>query len=79
VPKENLKGICVKEVLRHPRWRMGKKISVDSATLMNKGLELLEAMFLFSTPCEKINILIHPEAIVHSMVEFIDGVVLAQL
>jgi 1-deoxy-D-xylulose-5-phosphate reductoisomerase len=75
----NLKGVSVKKVLNHPRWKMGRKISVDSANLMNKGLELLEAMFLFGLPCEKIKIVIHPQAIVHSMVEFIDGVVLAQL
>ena len=76
---KELKGISVSKVINHPRWKMGKKISVDSATLMNKGLELLEAMFLFDVPSEKIKILIHPEAIIHSMVEFIDGVVLAQL
>jgi 1-deoxy-D-xylulose-5-phosphate reductoisomerase len=58
---------------------MGRKITVDSATLMNKGLEILEAMFLFDVPVEKIKVLIHPEAIIHSMVEFIDGVILAQL
>jgi 1-deoxy-D-xylulose-5-phosphate reductoisomerase len=79
VPKKGLRNISIKRVLRHPRWKMGKKITVDSATLMNKGLELLEAMFLFDVPCDKIKVLIHPEAIVHSMVEFIDGVVLAQL
>jgi len=77
-PKQ-LKNISIERVLRHPRWKMGKKISVDSATLMNKGLELLEAMFLFKVPQEKVKILIHPEAIVHSMVEFVDGVVMAQL
>jgi 1-deoxy-D-xylulose-5-phosphate reductoisomerase len=58
---------------------MGKKISVDSATLMNKGLEVLEAMYLFGVAADKIKVLIHPEAIIHSMVEFIDGVILAQL
>lgn len=77
--KKDLKGVGVERVLKHPRWKMGKKITVDSATLMNKGLELLEAMFLFNVPSERIKILIHPEAIIHSMVEFIDGVVLAQL
>ncbi|MGA2774529.1 MAG: 1-deoxy-D-xylulose-5-phosphate reductoisomerase [Candidatus Omnitrophota bacterium] len=77
--EKNLKRISIREVLKHPRWKMGRKITVDSATLMNKGLELLEAMFLFNIPAEKIRILIHPEAIVHSMVEFSDGVVLAQL
>jgi 1-deoxy-D-xylulose-5-phosphate reductoisomerase len=78
-PRIKLKNISVARVLRHPRWRMGKKISVDSATLMNKGLELLEAMYLFSTAPDKIKVLIHPQAIIHSMVEFIDGVVMAQL
>jgi len=79
VDNRRLKAIRVKDVLRHPRWKMGRKITVDSATLMNKGLELLEAMFLFQVPLEKIKILIHPEAIIHSMVEFVDGVVMAQL
>ncbi len=75
----DLKSVSISKVLKHPRWKMGRKISVDSATLMNKGLELLEAMFLFGIPAEKIKILIHPEALIHSMVEFIDGIVLAQL
>lgn len=78
-PQKDLKDISVRKVLRHPRWKMGKKISVDSANLMNKGLELLETMFLFDVASDKIEILIHPEAVVHSMVEFIDGVILAQL
>lgn len=77
--KKELRSISVKQALRHPRWKMGKKISVDSATLMNKGLELFEAMYLFGVGYDKIKILIHPEAIIHSMVEFIDGVTLAQL
>ena len=77
--RKALKNISIHKALRHPRWRMGRKITVDSATLMNKGLEVLEAMFLFNVPVEKIKILIHPEAIIHSMVEFIDGVILAQL
>lgn len=76
---ESLKKITVKEVLRHPCWKMGKKVTVDSATLMNKGLEVLEAMSLFGIPLEKIRVVIHPEAIIHSMVEFIDNVILAQL
>lgn len=76
---KKLKNISINRVLRHPRWKMGKKISVDSATLMNKGFEVLEAMYLFDVPPDKIKILIHPEAIIHSMVEFIDGVILAQL
>lgn len=77
--RERMKKISLPSVLRHPRWRMGKKITVDSATLMNKGLEVIEAMFLFGVSPEKIKVLIHPEAIIHSMVEFIDGVVMAQL
>ena len=77
--KKDLKGISVRQVLKHPRWRMGRKVTVDSATLMNKGLEVLEAMFLFNMGVDKIKVLIHPEAIIHSMVEFIDGVILAQL
>ncbi|MFH0738508.1 MAG: 1-deoxy-D-xylulose-5-phosphate reductoisomerase [Candidatus Omnitrophota bacterium] len=77
--KEKLKHVCVAKVLEHPRWRMGKKISVDSATLINKGLELLEAMYLFGVEAQKIKVLIHPQAIIHSMVEFVDGVVMAQL
>ncbi|MDP2941422.1 MAG: 1-deoxy-D-xylulose-5-phosphate reductoisomerase [Candidatus Omnitrophota bacterium] len=74
-----LRDISVAKVIRHPRWKMGRKISVDSATMMNKGLEVLEAMFLFRLPPERIKVLIHPQALVHSMVEFVDGVVLAQL
>lgn len=79
MPKKDFKHISVSRVIRHPRWRMGKKISVDSATLMNKGLEVLEAIFLFAVPVEKIKVMVHPEAIIHSMVEFIDGVIIAQL
>ena len=77
--KKDLRTVSIRQALRHPRWKMGKKISIDSANLMNKGLEVLEAMALFNVPCEKIKILIHPEAIIHSMVEFVDGVILAQL
>ncbi|TAM39706.1 1-deoxy-D-xylulose-5-phosphate reductoisomerase, partial [bacterium] len=79
MPKNRLSSVGIKDVLAHPRWRMGRKITVDSATLMNKGLELLEAMFLFNIEARKIKVLIHPEAIIHSMVEFADGVVMAQL
>ena len=75
----DLKNISVKKVLQHPRWKMGRKITVDSATLMNKGLELLEAMFLFDVAADKIKVVVHPEAIIHLMVEFVDGVVMAQL
>ncbi len=67
------------EILRHPRWKMGKKITVDSATLMNKGFEVIEAKHLFSVDIERISVIIHPEAIIHSMVEFIDGSIIAQL
>jgi 1-deoxy-D-xylulose-5-phosphate reductoisomerase len=77
--KEDLNNVSVAQVLRHPRWKMGKKISVDSANLMNKGLEMLEAMYLFNLKPRRIKVLIHPEAIVHSLVEFVDGVMLAQL
>ena len=78
-PKKELNSVTIKNVLHHPRWKMGKKISVDSATLMNKGLELLEAMFLFNLEVGKIKVLIHPEALIHSMVEFVDAVVMGQL
>ena len=67
------------EACKHPRWSMGRKISVDSATLMNKGLELIEASYLFGFPSQKIDILIHPESTVHSFVHYVDGSVLAQL
>lgn len=76
---DKFKYVTIGKVLRHPRWKMGKKITVDSATLMNKGLELLETMFLFNLEARKIKILIHPEALIHSMVEFNDGVTMAQL
>jgi 1-deoxy-D-xylulose-5-phosphate reductoisomerase len=75
----DLNTITVQEALNHPTWRMGAKITVDSATLMNKGLEAIEAHHLFGVPMEKIEIVIHPQSIVHSLVEFEDGAVLAQL
>lgn len=78
-PKEKFAHVSIRKVIQHPRWSMGKKISVDSATLVNKGLEVLEAMFLFSLPSQQIKVLVHPESIIHSMVEFVDGVVMAQL
>ena len=78
-PVKVIKKCAPEAVLRHPRWDMGKKITVDSATMMNKGLELLEAMHLFGVGADKVKIVIHPEAVVHSMVEFKDGVVMAQL
>jgi 1-deoxy-D-xylulose-5-phosphate reductoisomerase len=67
------------QAVAHPNWSMGAKISVDSATLMNKGLELIEAHYLFATPAERIDIVIHPQSVIHSLVEFVDGSVLAQL
>ncbi|MBU4376479.1 MAG: 1-deoxy-D-xylulose-5-phosphate reductoisomerase [Candidatus Omnitrophica bacterium] len=79
VPKKAFKNLSQKKVLRHPKWKMGKKISVDSATMMNKGLEVIEAKWFFGMNIDSIEVLIHPEAVIHSMVEFIDGVLLAQL
>ncbi len=76
---EELKNVTVAEALKHPNWSMGSKITIDSATLMNKGLEVIEAFWLFGVGCKKINVVIHPESIVHSMVQYIDGSVVAQL
>lgn len=78
-PKSKLKNITPEEALNHPKWSMGKKITIDSATLMNKGLEVIEAMHLFNMDLNKIEVLIHPEALIHSMVEFSDNSILAQL
>jgi 1-deoxy-D-xylulose-5-phosphate reductoisomerase len=77
--KTDLKNIKVEEALSHPTWEMGKKITVDSATLMNKGLEVIEAHWLFDMPPDKIKVLIHPQSIVHSLVEFVDGSLIAQM
>lgn len=79
VPLKDFRFLLPEQVLKHPRWKMGRKITVDSATLMNKGLEVIEARWLFDTEVSKIKVVIHRQAIIHSMVEFIDGVVLAQL
>ena len=79
LPARDFKHLKPREVLNHPRWKMGKKITVDSATLMNKGLEAIEARWLFDTDISRIKVLIHRQAIIHSMVEFVDAVVLAQL
>ncbi len=76
---EELKRVTPREALKHPNWSMGPKITVDSATLMNKGLEFIEAMHLFRMPPDKIKVLIHPQSVVHSAVEFADGAVIAQL
>lgn len=78
-PIEKLSDVSVKDALAHPNWSMGKKITIDSATLMNKGLEMIEAKWLFNIDMEDINVIIHPESIIHSMVEFRDGSVMAQL
>ena len=77
--KAQMAGITVAQALKHPSWQMGKKVTVDSATLMNKGLEVIEARWLFNMPVDNITVLIHPRSIVHSMVEFVDGSVKAQL
>ncbi|MBQ9833040.1 MAG: 1-deoxy-D-xylulose-5-phosphate reductoisomerase, partial [Clostridia bacterium] len=77
--KEQLKRVTVKDALAHPTWNMGKKITIDSASLFNKGLEIMEASYLFGIEGERISVLIHPESIVHSMVEFCDGSNIAQL
>ena len=79
VPKARFDTMSRSSVLKHPRWRMGQKISVDSATMMNKGLEIIEACRLFGVDESVVDVLIHPEAIVHSMVAFPDGSVLAQM
>lgn len=77
--KTQFDRIPLKQILQHPRWKMGKKITVDSATLMNKGLEIIEARWLFGLDVGSIEVLIHPQAVIHSMVEFKDGSILAQL
>ncbi len=77
--REELAGMTVEDALRHPNWSMGAKITVDSATLMNKGLEVIEAMHLYHMPVEKISVVVHRESIIHSLVEYCDNAVLAQL
>ena len=78
-PELDLDSVSVSDALAHPRWDMGRKVTVDSATLMNKGLEIMEAQWLFGVGVDKIDVVIHPESIVHSLVEFVDGNVIAQL
>jgi 1-deoxy-D-xylulose-5-phosphate reductoisomerase len=78
-PLEQLARVTVQDALNHPNWSMGRKITIDSATMMNKGLEVIEARWLFDAPVEKIEVNIHPQSIIHSMVEYIDGCVIAQL
>ena len=79
VPKEDLYAVTPAQALQHPNWKMGQKITIDSATMMNKGLEVIEAKWLFNIELSKIDIVVHPESIVHSMVEWTDGSTLAQL
>ena len=76
---ESLEGVTIEQALNHPKWSMGSKITIDSATMMNKGLEVIEARWLFDVPGEKIDIHVHPQSIVHSMVEFADTSIIAQL
>ena len=78
-PGERLARATVEDALRHPTWRMGRKITIDSATLANKALEVIEAHFLFGLPYDRIEVVVHPQSVVHSFVEFVDGSVLAQL
>ena len=77
--KEDMESITVEKALKHPTWSMGAKITVDSSTLMNKGLEVIEAHYLFQIPQTQIDVIIHPQSVIHSMVEFIDGSMLAQM
>jgi 1-deoxy-D-xylulose-5-phosphate reductoisomerase len=79
LPLDALRNVTVEQALRHPTWSMGPKVTIDSATLMNKGLELIEAHHLFGLPCEEIDVLVHPQSTVHGLVEFRDGSVIAQL
>jgi 1-deoxy-D-xylulose-5-phosphate reductoisomerase len=79
VPKEKFADITVESALKHPNWKMGRKITIDSATLMNKGLEVIEAKWLFGLGVERIQVVVHPQSIIHSMVEFVDGSIKAQL
>jgi 1-deoxy-D-xylulose-5-phosphate reductoisomerase len=79
LPAAQLNNVTKADALQHPTWKMGRKITVDSATLFNKGLEMIEARWLFNVPMSKVQVVIHPQSIVHSMVEFVDGSILAQL
>jgi 1-deoxy-D-xylulose-5-phosphate reductoisomerase len=78
-PRGDFESITLAEALAHPTWSMGRKITIDSATLMNKGLEVVEAHWLFGMPPERIEVVVHPQSVIHSMVELVDGTVLAQL
>ncbi|MBR4107711.1 MAG: 1-deoxy-D-xylulose-5-phosphate reductoisomerase [Akkermansia sp.] len=78
-PKEKLTEVTLEQALKHPTWQMGRKITIDSATLFNKGLEMIEARWLFNIPMERVDVVVHPQSIVHSLVEYKDGSILAQL
>lgn len=79
LPKERLEHVSKSDALRHPTWKMGQKITIDSATLFNKGLEMIEARWLFNVPINRVQVVVHPQSIIHSLVEFVDGSILAQL
>lgn len=79
IPLDELKNVSVDQAVKHPTWNMGRKITVDCATMMNKGFEIIEAMHLFSVPEDRIEVVIHRESIVHSMIEYVDGAVIAQM
>ena len=78
-PRERMENATLEDALKHPTWRMGSKVTIDSATMFNKALEIIEACWLFDLPPEKVEVVIHPESVVHSMVEFVDGSMIAQL
>jgi 1-deoxy-D-xylulose-5-phosphate reductoisomerase len=78
-PKSDFENITVERALKHPSWTMGRKITIDSATLFNKGLEMIEARWLFDVEMPRVSVVVHPQSVVHSMVEFVDGSIIAQL
>jgi 1-deoxy-D-xylulose-5-phosphate reductoisomerase len=78
-PQENLEAVTVEQALKHPSWVMGRKITIDSATLFNKGLEMIEARWLFDIEMPRVQVVVHPQSVVHSMVEYVDGSIIAQL
>jgi 1-deoxy-D-xylulose-5-phosphate reductoisomerase len=78
-PAEEFPAITVERALKHPSWTMGRKITLDSATLFNKGLEMIEARWLFDIPMDRVEVVVHPQSVIHSMVEFVDGSMIAQL
>jgi 1-deoxy-D-xylulose-5-phosphate reductoisomerase len=78
-PREEFPNITVERALKHPSWVMGRKITIDSSTLFNKGLEMIEARWLFDVEMDRVTVVVHPQSVVHSMVEFVDGSMLAQL